>query len=91
MERIDEALARALKLLAEKDEPLAMQLASYFKERSKARHDLGNALSIAQASIEAMLDGVVEISDQRLERVRDVLTAASVLVEDANEPTQRLL
>ena|SRR5579872_4310216 len=44
---------------------------------AEARHDLGNALAIAQASIEAMLDGVVEISDRRLNRVREILSEVS--------------
>ena len=97
MERIDEALARALMLLAQEDEPLAAQLGSYFKEQERrdteraaatyrARHDLGNSLSIAQASIEAMLDGVVEISEERLQRVREILSAASVLLDQMQKP-----
>lgn len=44
---------------------------------SATRHDLGNALSIAQASIEAMLDGVVGITDPRLTRVRNILESVS--------------
>jgi hypothetical protein len=43
----------------------------------KARHDMGNALSIAQASVEAMLDGVVGITDPRLNRLRELLASVS--------------
>lgn len=50
------------------------------KELSQTRHDVGNELSIAQASLEAMLDGVVGISDQRLNRIREILSSVSAAV-----------
>lgn len=49
----------------------------------KARHDLGNLLSIAQSSVEAMLDGVVEVTPPRLDRLREVLSQARTLVYEA--------
>lgn len=56
----------------------------------KARHDLGNLLSIAQASVEAMIDGVAPVTGARLERLRELLAGASSLVEsftvEADEP-----
>jgi hypothetical protein len=47
------------------------------RKLDEARHEIGNALSIAQASVEAMLDGVVGITDQRLNRIRDILSGVS--------------
>ncbi len=40
-------------------------------------HELGNMLMIAQANVEAMLDGVVELEHGRLESVRDALATAA--------------
>jgi hypothetical protein len=81
-------LEEALNALAALNEPAALQLAAYLRlqqkrerERAsamtKARHDLGNALSIAQASVEAMLDGVVGVTDPRLNRLREILAGVS--------------
>jgi len=81
-------LEQAQATLDECDDPLAGQLLSYFKQQQMrneqrardmqmARHELGNALSIAQASIEAMLDGVVGITDPRLNRLREILASVS--------------
>ncbi len=47
------------------------------RSMAKTRHDLGNLLSIAEASVEAMLDGVVPITDARLSRISDLLREAS--------------
>ncbi|HLI97335.1 MAG TPA: hypothetical protein VKT72_14800 [Candidatus Baltobacteraceae bacterium] len=49
----------------------------------KARHDLGNLLTIAQASVEGMLDGVAPVTEARLKRLREVLAQAGELVDDA--------
>ena len=54
----------------------------------KARHDLGNLLTIAQASVEGMLDGVVPITDERLNRIREILSQARELVDDATAPSR---
>lgn len=43
----------------------------------KARHDLGNVLSILNASVEAMLDGVAPVTQARLSRMRELLEDAS--------------
>jgi len=45
-------------------------------EISRLRHEIGNLLSIAQATVEAMMDGTVEPSPQRLQGVRDAIVAA---------------
>ncbi len=79
-------LGEAQSVLDERDDALAAQLRAFFAqlqrrdgERSsamaQARHDLGNALSIAQASVEAMLDGIVQITNPRLNRIRDILVS----------------
>jgi len=48
------------------------------RERAESvRHEIGNMLTIAQANLEAMLDGVVEPTLDRLEGVRDALASAS--------------
>jgi signal transduction histidine kinase len=103
VESIDHVLSRALDFalqgdleqaqstLAERSEPIAVQLTAFFAQQhlrerarirsmAKTRHDVGNALSIAQGSIEAMLDGVVGITDPRLNRLRDILAGVSASV-----------
>jgi hypothetical protein len=52
---------------------------------AKARHEIGNALAIAQASIEAMLDGVVPITDPRLQRLREILRGIGEAMYDLTE------
>jgi len=49
---------------------------------TKARHELGNALSVAQANLEAMLDGVLESTPERLRSIVDSLREAGALVVD---------
>ena len=49
------------------------------------RHELGNALSIAQANLEAMIDGVLDITPQRLRDIRDSLRSAGALLVDLRE------
>ncbi len=49
----------------------------------KARHDLGNLLTIAQSSVEGMLDGIAPVTQARLNRLREILSEARALVDDA--------
>lgn len=49
---------------------------------NKARHDLGNLLTIAQSSVEGMLDGIAPITKTRLERLREILSQARALVDE---------
>lgn len=52
-------------------------------ERSaQARHDVGNALSVAQALLEAMIDGVLETTPERLVVVRDSIAVAGARLKD---------
>lgn len=63
------------------------------KERSEAqavaRHELGNAISIAQANIEAMVDGVLEPTAERLAAIRDALQSSGVLLNDMKRQYRR--
>lgn len=43
----------------------------------RLRHEVGNLLTIAQANLDGILDGVVEPTLERLESVRDAIEAAS--------------
>ena len=47
-----------------------------------ARHELGNALSIAQANVEAMIDGVLENTTERLCGIRDALQTCGMLLDN---------
>lgn len=88
MERLSDAIARALGLAMGGDLGAVQQELRALQEReragraaaSKARHDLGNVLSIAQSSVEAMLDGVAPVTDVRLNRLVEVLRGASELL-----------
>ncbi len=46
------------------------------------RHEIGNALSIAQANLEGMADGVLEATPQRLEAVVRSLRSAGALLDE---------
>ncbi len=46
------------------------------------RHEIGNMVTIAQANVEGMIDGVVEPTLERLEAVRDALASASRLLKE---------
>ena len=47
-----------------------------------ARHHIANLLSIAQVNIEAILDGVVEYTPERLDAIRESLIAAGRSLEN---------
>jgi hypothetical protein len=51
-------------------------------EIAELRHDIGNALSIAQANIEAIIDGVFDPTPDRLGTIRDSLAAAGDRLKD---------
>lgn len=53
-----------------------------------ARHELGNALSIAQANVEAMIDGILQPTPERLTGIRDALQACGALLEDLKRELQ---
>lgn len=75
------------------DDPIVPRLFSLMTEQQQrerdraqaqtlARHELGNALSIAQANVEAMLDGILETTPDRLAGIRDALQTCGSLLDD---------
>jgi hypothetical protein len=80
-------LEQARQAIRDIEEPLAQQLAP--SALTAARHDIGNALSIAKASIEAMLDGIVPITDARLNRIRSILVAVSDSMYELTPPDSK--
>ena len=52
------------------------------EEIAELRHDLGNALSIAQANLEAIIDGILDPTPDRLGTIRDSLAAAGDRLKD---------
>lgn len=73
-------------------ERLTMLITQLQEEQSRreslqktGRHELGNALSIAQANLEAMIDGVLEVTPQRLHDIRESLRTAGALLVDLRE------
>lgn len=92
LQAIDHAMGgefdRARAVVATRRESVAARLTALFEQleqrerdrtaaMTKARHDLGNALSIARSSVEAMLDGIVGVTDPRLNRLRELLAWVS--------------
>lgn len=81
------AVSEARRLLAECREPYAARLVELLEEierheRAQAgtisamRHEIGNLLSIAQANLEGIIDGVLEGTPERLDGIREALVAA---------------
>ena len=100
---IDLALASdwsEAKSLAESiDNPIADRLfllLSDIEEREAARtfqlanirHEIGNALSIAQANIEAIIDGLLEPTEARLNALLAALGSASTMLDELRRPAQ---
>lgn len=75
------------------DDPMVARLTTLLTEQQRrereraeaqavARHELGNAIAIAQANMEALVDGVLEPTPERLTRIRDAMITCGVLLED---------
>ena len=47
------------------------------------RHEVGNALSIVRANLEAIIDGVLPATPERLRGMHAALTSAIALMDDA--------
>jgi hypothetical protein len=75
-----EGARRALEELAERSAERERGRAQAF---AALRHDVGNALSIAQANIEGMLDGVLTQTPERLRGIREALRGAGHMLDDA--------
>lgn len=83
----------AKRSLDQLDDPIVSRLLALMTEQQRregersqsqavVRHELGNALSIAQANIEAMVDGVLEPTAQRLLGIRDALQTCGARLVD---------
>jgi two-component system sensor histidine kinase BaeS len=83
----------AKRSLEDLDDPLVPRLVTLMTEQQRrekeradaqsiARHELGNALSIAQANVEAMVDGVLEPTTDRLAGIREALHTCGLLLDD---------
>lgn len=85
-----EGAKRSLEHLDDPIVPRLMALMTEQQRREKergdaqaiARHELGNAISVAQANIEAMVDGVLEPTIDRLAAIRDALQTSGTLLDD---------
>lgn len=54
----------------------------HLRQRSLVRHEVGNALTIAQANLEGVIDGLLPATPERMEGIRASLSAASAILED---------
>lgn len=81
------------------DDPIVPRLAALFTEQqcrererlevqAVARHELGNAISIAQANMEALVDGVLEPTPDRLAGIRDAMITCGLLLEDLKKQSR---
>ncbi|HVA38181.1 MAG TPA: HAMP domain-containing sensor histidine kinase [Candidatus Dormibacteraeota bacterium] len=98
IDRPVDARANFESLLRDVDDPLAerlLQLTLLLERRerlhqrflSTLRHEIGNPLSIAQANLEGIIDGVLEPDRERLMGVLNAVQAAGALLGDmAREP-----
>ncbi|HTX59097.1 MAG TPA: hypothetical protein VMH02_05415 [Verrucomicrobiae bacterium] len=80
-------------LLRPLDDPIAVRLSDLLeaveREQSqmrrsaeKARHELGNALSIARANLEAIADGLLEATPDRIEGILASLASSGRLLDE---------
>lgn len=87
----------AKRSLLDVDDPIAPRLSALFTEqqileserseaRAIARHELGNAISIAQITVEGIIDGVLPATPERLDNIRAALRAAATLLSDLKHP-----
>ncbi|HET9392457.1 MAG TPA: hypothetical protein VFO29_02870 [Candidatus Rubrimentiphilum sp.] len=79
LEGLDDAAAARLAMLITLQQEREK---NHLQMLKKARHELGNTLSVAQANLEAMLDGVLETTPERLRSIADSLRAAGAVVLD---------
>ena len=74
----DPLVNRMLALITRQQELLSERA----RAQAVARHEIGNALSIAQANIEGMADGILEPTPSRLNGIRDALKTAGMLLDE---------
>lgn len=81
------------------DDPIVPRLITLLTEQQRrerergetqavARHELGNAISIAQANMEALIDGVLQATPERLAGIRDALVTCGMLLEDLKKQSR---
>lgn len=58
------------------------------RQLSNVRHEIGNALSIVQANLEGMVDGILEPTNDRLNALLNALATASIMLDDLRRPTE---
>ncbi|MDQ6929587.1 MAG: HAMP domain-containing histidine kinase [Candidatus Eremiobacteraeota bacterium] len=84
--RSDPVAERLLGLLEE----LAQERIAKTRTQSMLWHEIGNALSIAQANLEGIMDGVLEPTPERYTGMRSALESVAGLLDDWRRPTQML-
>lgn len=52
---------------------------------SNALHDAANAIAVARANVEAMVDGVMDVTPERLKNVADALRLAGEKLAEAHQ------
>ncbi len=52
------------------------------RQRSVIRHEVGNAITIAQANIEGIIDGILPSTPERLEGIRASLASATTIIDE---------
>ncbi len=78
------------------DDPLADRLFEWIsaaerrarreaERQSELRHEIGNALSIVQANLEGIIDGILEPTPARMTGIHDALTTAGGLLDGWRE------
>ena len=90
-----------LRVLDGLDDPVTVRLLDLFAELVQERnlrirtqsllsHEIGNALSIAQANLEGIMDGVLEPTPERYAGMRSALESVARLLEDWRRPPKSL-
>lgn len=90
-------LEAALRVLDGLDDPVTVRLLDLFADLAKERrhrgrtqamlsHEIGNALSIAQANLEGIMDGVLEPTPERYTGMRNALESVARLLDDRRHP-----
>ncbi|MGZ3504856.1 MAG: sensor histidine kinase [Vulcanimicrobiaceae bacterium] len=87
-EGIDDPLAGRLLLFIQDLEQRKTARRSAF---ASLRHEIGNALSIAQANLEGIIDGVLTPDPERLAGIQEALNAAGKLLDKMKHVPERAL
>jgi len=78
LESIDDPVAnRLFMLICELEEIEHVRL----RQRSVIRHEVGNAITIAQANVEGIIDGLLPSTPARMEGIRSSLASAATIID----------